>query len=181
MSVCLPLGWRKKRMLKSFLAAVLLSASVEKCFVSRMRDFLGTFLTVLGIFTYFNTAKKPYLKNLSHIQNINIFSKRNFWFKKNALGILGMVLAFKSKLAPKVTVWAVISDHISSYFAHRWRRKNVYHPIFSKTSFWWLEFGGEKSVFRVWQLSTRVPIKMLVSSQIELHTPRQTLGFSTVS
>jgi len=30
-----------------------------------------------------------------------------------------MVWAITSKLAPKVTVWAVISDHISSYFAHR--------------------------------------------------------------
>ena len=28
-----------KKMLKSFLATVLLSASVERCFVSRMRDF----------------------------------------------------------------------------------------------------------------------------------------------
>ena len=37
------------------------------------------------------------------------------------------------------------------------------------------------SVFRVWQLSTLVPIKMLVSSLTVLHTPRQTLGFSTVS
>ena len=70
-----------------------------------------------------------------------------------------MVLALKSKLAPKVTVWAVISDHISSHFAQ----------------------FGEKSVFTVRQLSTLVPIKMLVSGLTELHTPRQTLGFSTVS
>ena len=35
-----------------------------------------------------------------------------------------------------------------------------------------------KSVFRVWQLSTLVPIKMLVSSLTELHTPQQTLSFS---
>ena len=75
-------GMKKKRMLKSFLAVVLLSASVERCFVSRIRDLLGTFLTVLGIFTYFNIAKKPYLKNLSHIQNINVFGKRNIWFIK---------------------------------------------------------------------------------------------------
>ena len=38
-----------------------------------------------------------------------------------------------------------------------------------------------KSVFRVWQLSTLVPIKMLVSSPTKLHTPCQTLSFSTVS
>ena len=38
-----------------------------------------------------------------------------------------------------------------------------------------------KGVFRAWQLSTQVPIKMLVSSLTELHTPRQTLGFSTIS
>ena len=39
----------------------------------------------------------------------------------------------------------------------------------------------EKKCFRVWQLSTLVPIKMLVSSLTVLHTPGQTLGFSTVS
>ena len=38
-----------------------------------------------------------------------------------------------------------------------------------------------KSVFRVWQLSMQVPIKMLVSSLTELHTPSKTLIFSTVS
>ncbi len=38
-----------------------------------------------------------------------------------------------------------------------------------------------KSVFRVWQLSTLVPIKMLVSSLTELHTPQQTLSFSIIS
>ena len=38
-----------------------------------------------------------------------------------------------------------------------------------------------KSVFRVWQLGTLVPIKMLVSSVTELHTPCQTLSFSTIS
>ena len=32
-------------MLKSFLVAVLLSTSVERCFVSRMRDFLKPWLT----------------------------------------------------------------------------------------------------------------------------------------
>ena len=37
-------------------AAVLLSASVERCFVSRMRNFLGTYLTVLVIFTFCNIA-----------------------------------------------------------------------------------------------------------------------------
>ena len=36
-------------------------------------------LLFLGTFTYFNIAKKPYPENLSHIQNLNIFSKRNFW------------------------------------------------------------------------------------------------------
>ena len=35
-----------------------------------------------------------------------------------------------------------------------------------------------KSVFRVWHLSTLVPIKMFVSSLTELHTPQQTLGSS---
>ena len=39
----------------------------------------------------------------------------------------------------------------------------------------------KKSVFRVCQLSTLVPIKMLVSSLTELHTSHQTLSFSTVS
>jgi hypothetical protein len=34
-----------------------------------------------------------------------------------------MVWAITSKLAPEVTVWAVISDQIISYFAHRKRRK----------------------------------------------------------
>ena len=38
-----------------------------------------------------------------------------------------------------------------------------------------------KSVFRDWQLSTLVPIKMSVSSVSELHTPRQILSFSIVS
>ena len=38
-----------------------------------------------------------------------------------------------------------------------------------------------KSDFRVWQLSTLVPIKMLVSSLTELHTPWKTLSFSIVS
>ena len=38
-----------------------------------------------------------------------------------------------------------------------------------------------KSVFIVWQLSTLVPITMLVSSLAELHTPCQTLSFSTFS
>ena len=38
-----------------------------------------------------------------------------------------------------------------------------------------------KIVFRVWQLSTLVPIKMPVSSLTELHTPQKTLGFSIVS
>ena len=38
-----------------------------------------------------------------------------------------------------------------------------------------------KRDFRVWQLSTLVPIKMLVSSLTELHIPRQTLSSSIVS
>ena len=38
-----------------------------------------------------------------------------------------------------------------------------------------------KSVFRVWRLSTLVPIKMSVSSLTELHTTCQTLSFSNVS
>ena len=76
------------------------------------------------------------------------------------------------KLAHKVTVLAVIYYHIGSYFAHRLRRKNVYHSVFLKkivliTRIW------RKSVFSVWQLSTLVPIKMSVSSL--------TLGFSIVS
>ena len=74
------------------------------------------YLTVLGIFTYINMAKKAYLENLSHIQNLNIFSKHNFWLKKTCAGRFEAVT---SHLAPKVTVWAVISDHMSSYFAHR--------------------------------------------------------------
>ena len=78
-----------------------------------------------------------------------------------------------SKLAPKVTVWAVIFYHISSNFAHRQRRKNLYPPTF--TGIW------RKKCFRVWQLSTLVPIKMSVSCLTELHTPQQTLGFSFVS
>ena len=40
-----------------------------------------------------------------------------------------------SKLAPRVTVWAVISYHRGSYFAHRQKRKNVSHPMFLKKSF----------------------------------------------
>ena len=38
-----------------------------------------------------------------------------------------------------------------------------------------------KSDFRVWQLSTLVPIKMSVSGLTEQHAPRQTLTFSIVS
>ena len=38
-----------------------------------------------------------------------------------------------------------------------------------------------KSDFKVWQLSTLVPINMLVSSLTELHTPCQSLSFSTLS
>ena len=57
----------------------------------------------------------------------------------------------------------------------------MYTTQFSwKKSFWLLEFG-EKGVFRVWQLSKLVPIKMLVFSLTELHTYRQTLSFSIVS
>ena len=44
------------------------------------------------------------------------FIKKN---KKNMRwAFWGMVWAITSKLAPKVTVWVVIYDHISSYFAH---------------------------------------------------------------
>ena len=53
-------------------------------------------------------------------------------------------------------------------------------PNFLEQIIWLLEFV-EKSVFRVWQLRTLVPIKMLVSSLTELHTPCQTLSFSPVS
>ena len=85
-----------------------------------------------------------------------------------------------SKLAPKVTVWAVIAYNISSYLAHRYKIKNVYNQIFFEkivliTRIW------RKGVFLVWQLSTLDPIKMSVSSLTELHTPCQTLGFSTLS
>ena len=38
-----------------------------------------------------------------------------------------------------------------------------------------------KSDFIVWQWSTLVPIKMLVSRLTELHTPCQSLSFSTLS
>ena len=37
------------------------------------------------------------------------------------------------------------------------------------------------SDFRVWPLSTLVPIKMSVSSPTELHTPCQTINFSTIN
>ena len=50
-----------------------------------------------------------------------------------------------------------------------------FEKIFLMTRIW------RKSVFRVWQLSTLVHIQMSVSSLTELHTPCQTLGFSTLS
>ena len=50
---------------------------------------LGPIFIVSGIFKFFNIVKKPDLKNLCHIQNLNIYSKLNFWFKKTrACGIL---------------------------------------------------------------------------------------------
>ena len=49
-------GWDNKKMLKSFLAAVLLSATVERCFVSRMRDFF--FLNNLSTISDFLKRKK---------------------------------------------------------------------------------------------------------------------------
>ena len=73
-----------------------------------------------------------------------------------------------SKLAPKVTVCAVIFYHKSSYFAHRQKRRNVQHPILLKKILLITRIR-RKSVFRVWQLSTLVPIKMSVSSLTELH------------
>ena len=48
--------------------------------------FFWIFVTVLGIFTYFNIAKMPYLENLSHIQNLNIFRKPTFGKKKTSDG-----------------------------------------------------------------------------------------------
>ena len=109
-----------------------------------------------------------------------IFKIRVSWVnttlgQKNSehLAFLGMVWALTSKLAPEDTVWAVIFDYISSYFAHRLRRKNVYYPILI-TRIW------RTNVFRVWWLSTLVPIKMSMSSLTELHTPCQTFSFSTV-
>ena len=83
-----------------------------------------------------------------------------------------------SKLAPKVTVWAVICYHIGSYFATG-RGEKMYTTRFSWkivliTRIW------RKSVFRVWQLSTLVSIKMSVSSLLELHTPQQILSLSIV-
>ena len=82
------------------------------------------------------------------------------------LAFWGMVWALTIKLAPKDTVWAVISDHISSYFLEK---------IILITRIW------RKSVFRVWGLNKLVHIKMSVFSLTELHTPCQTLSFSTVS
>ena len=44
--------------------------------------------------------------------------KATFGKKKHTLwAFSGMVWAITSKLKPEVTVWAVISDHIGSYFA----------------------------------------------------------------
>ena len=48
-------------------------------FIYCVKKIWALFFTVLGIFTCFNIAKKPYLKKRSHIQNLNIFSKHNFW------------------------------------------------------------------------------------------------------
>ena len=78
-----------------------------------------------------------------------------------------------SRLAPKVTIWAVISYHIGSYFAHRQRRKNMYHPIFFKKKVLITRIR-RKIVFRV-------PVQILVSRLTELHTPCKTLGFSPIS
>ena len=59
--VCIKAPWRRqegiKKMLKSFLAAVLLSALVERCFVSRMRDFF-----VCGYFEPFWDTLGPKVK-----------------------------------------------------------------------------------------------------------------------
>ena len=49
---------RKKRLLKSRLPAVLLSTSVEKFGVSRMRDFSSSFLSV----TPSDTRRSPHIK-----------------------------------------------------------------------------------------------------------------------
>ena len=37
--------------------------------------------TILDVFTYFNIANQPHLKNLSPLQNLSIFCKRNFGSK----------------------------------------------------------------------------------------------------
>ena len=139
------------------------------------------FLTVLAIFTYFIIAKLPYLKSLSHIQNLNIFSKRNFcFFFKHAMGVLRYGLGHNKQVG---TIKLLLGSNIWPYkliFCPQVEEKKCIATQFS----WKYHLIAEiwrKSDFRVWQLSTLVPIKMLVSSLTELQTPCQTLGFSTIS
>ena len=70
---------------------------------------------------------------------------------------------------------------IYSHILPKCRGERMYTTRFSWTKIIWITRIWRKSVFRVWQLSTLVPIKMSVSSLTELHTPGQTICFRTVS
>ena len=80
------------------------------------------FLTVLGIFTYFNIAKMPYLDNLSHIQNLNIFRKRNFWLKKqHSMGVLRYGLGHNKPLETIISINKILRKNVfleSASWAH---------------------------------------------------------------
>ena len=57
----------------------------------------------------------------------------------------------------------------------------MYTTQFSRKNHFDYQNLEKKCFFIVWQLSTLVPIKMLVPSLTELHTPQQTISFSIVS
>ena len=57
------------------------------------------FLTILGVFTYFNIANQPNVNHFSPLKKLNILSKRNFWSKKySALGVLRFRLGLNNQV-----------------------------------------------------------------------------------
>ena len=65
-----------------------------------MFNFFGHILTILGVFTYFNIAKKLYLKNLNSFQNVIILNKTDL-VDASAVGLLK---AFILKLNPNAKI-----------------------------------------------------------------------------
>ena len=72
----------------------------------------------LGYFTYFNIAKKLYLKNHNSFQNAIM--------KKFPMAVLRYGLGLNKQICnKKITVLTVKSVHTGSYFAHRQRKYNL--------------------------------------------------------